>query len=686
MKNNINKLLTAAVLTVFLGINSHAGPTVYNLMPYPESLTAMDGRFAVTSSFTVTVQGEAGKRLYSQASRMLKRLDDKTGLFIKQRFVTPEDKNSAPQMLIKVTRHGKVALGEDESYSLKITLDNIELSAVTDIGAVRGIETLLQLLNGDENGYYFPVVEILDKPRFAWRGLLIDSCRHFLPLDVIKRNLDAMAAVKLNVLHWHLTEDQAFRIESKKFPKLHELGSDGLYYTQEQIKDIIKYADELGIRVVPEFDVPGHTSSWFIGYPELASAPGPYGMERRWIKADPTMNPTDNNVYKFLDKFLGEMAGLFPDEYLHIGGDEVTGLHWTNNKSIQEFMKKNSIKDNSGLQAYFNSKIAKILTGHGRKMVGWDDILHPDVPKNIVIQSYRGKEFLADAAKKGYMGLLSTGYYIDLVQPTDFHYLTDPLTPELKLSDEEKKRILGGEATMWSELVTPENIDSRIWPRTAAIAERLWSPEQMNDIEDMYKRLDTVSLKLEELGLTHEKNYEMMLRRLSAGRDIAALKILADVSEPIKIYDRHFSGMYNSLSPYTRFADACRPDAAAARNFRRDADAYLAGDAALLESLKARLSAWKDNHARLQDTIKNSPILKEIEPLSVNLSKISQAGLEALDFIASGKSAESAWVGERLKIADEAKKSYGHAELMIAAAVEKLIKAANRRETEDGKR
>jgi len=686
MKNNINKLLTAAVLTVFLGINSHAGPTVYNLMPYPESLTAMDGRFAVTSSFTVTVQGEAGKRLYSQASRMLKRLDDKTGLFIKQRFVTPEDKNSAPQMLIKVTRHGKVALGEDESYSLKITLDNIELSAVTDIGAVRGIETLLQLLNGDENGYYFPVVEILDKPRFAWRGLLIDSCRHFLPLDVIKRNLDAMAAVKLNVLHWHLTEDQAFRIESKKFPKLHELGSDGLYYTQEQIKDIIKYADELGIRVVPEFDVPGHTSSWFIGYPELASAPGPYGMERRWIKADPTMNPTDNNVYKFLDKFLGEMAGLFPDEYLHIGGDEVTGLHWTNNKSIQEFMKKNSIKDNSGLQAYFNSKIAKILTGHGRKMVGWDDILHPDVPKNIVIQSYRGKEFLADAAKKGYMGLLSTGYYIDLVQPTDFHYLTDPLTPELKLSDEEKKRILGGEATMWSELVTPENIDSRIWPRTAAIAERLWSPEQMNDIEDMYKRLDTVSLKLEELGLTHEKNYEMMLRRLSAGRDIAALKILADVSEPIKIYDRHFSGMYNSLSPYTRFADACRPDAAAARNFRRDADAYLAGDAALLESLKARLSAWKDNHARLQDTIKNSPILKEIEPLSVNLSKISQAGLEALDVIASGKSAESAWVGERLKIADEAKKSYGHAELMIAAAVEKLIKAANRRETEDGKR
>ena len=180
-----------------------------------------------------------------------------------------------------------------------------------------------------------PAISIDDSPRFPWRGLMIDVSRHFIPLDVLKRNLDGMAAVKLNVFHWHLSDNQGFRVESKKFPKLHELGSDGLYYTQDEVRDLIAYARERGIRVVPEFDMPGHSTAWFVGYPELASGPGPYEIERKWGVFDPAMDPTREETYKFLDEFIGEMARLFPDQFFHIGGDEVNGKQWDANPKIQ---------------------------------------------------------------------------------------------------------------------------------------------------------------------------------------------------------------------------------------------------------------------------------------------------------------------------------------------------------------
>jgi hexosaminidase len=244
---------------------------------------------------------------------------------------------------------------EDESYTLEVSERQVVINAPTVVGALRGLETFLQLLSGDASGYYIPEARIRDTPRFPWRGLLIDVGRHWQPVEVIKRNLDGMAAVKLNVLHLHLTEDQGFRIESKTFPRLHQMGSDGLYYTQEQIRELIAYARERGIRIVPEFDIPGHSTSWFAGHPELASAPGPYQIERRFGVHDPSMDPTREETYKFLDKFLGEMAALFPDAYLHIGGDEVTGKHWRLNPQIQAFITKNNLKDKHGLQAYFNS-------------------------------------------------------------------------------------------------------------------------------------------------------------------------------------------------------------------------------------------------------------------------------------------------------------------------------------------
>jgi hexosaminidase len=446
-----------------------AAPTPkINLMPVPASVKFHDERLAVDSNFKVATRGHSDVRLEAGIWRFVKRLEGRTVLTLAPTLAA--DDQMTP-LIIHTQGPGENTpnLRENESYRIDITRRQAILSAPTVVGALRGLETLLQLLDADRNGYFFPGVQIEDQPRFPWRGLLIDVARHFQTMEVLKRNLDAMAAVKMNVLHWHLTEDQGFRVESKKFPKLHQLGSDGNYYTQEQIKEIIAYARERGIRVVPEFDIPGHSTSWLVGHPELGSAPGPYTIERRPGIFEPALDPTREEVYKFLETFLGEMAALFPDDYLHIGGDENEGKQWDRNPAIQDYMKKKGIKDNHALQAYFNTRLLKILQKHGKKMIGWDEILQPELPKDVVIHSWRGTAALAEAARKGYDGILSNGYYIDLIQPASQHYVADPLPADSTLTPAEAKHVLGGEATMWAEWVTPETIDSRIWPRTAAI-------------------------------------------------------------------------------------------------------------------------------------------------------------------------------------------------------------------------
>jgi hexosaminidase len=357
-------------------------------MPVPAVLRFNSGRLAVTPSFTIATTGYSDPRLLAAIDRMARRLEARTGLTFER---GPADNAAAATLLIQVQSAGKEipAVDEDESYTLEVSDSQAVLSAPTVVGALRGLETFLQLLKG-RNGYFIPAVSIQDKPRFPWRGLMIDVGRHWQPIEVIKRNLDGMAAVKLNVLHLHLTEDQGFRIESKKYPKLHQMGSDGNYFTQAQMREIIEYARMRGIRVVPEFDMPGHTAAWFVGYPELASKPGPYQIERTWGIIKPVMDPSNERLYKFLDGFLGEMAALFPDAYMHIGGDEVEPDDWEENPKVQAFIKAKGLKDNHGLQAYFNQRLSKILTKHRKKMIGWDEILHPDLPKDIVVQSWRG--------------------------------------------------------------------------------------------------------------------------------------------------------------------------------------------------------------------------------------------------------------------------------------------------------
>jgi hexosaminidase len=373
------------------------------------------------------------------------------------------------------------------------------------------------------------------------------------------------------------------------------------------------------------------------------------------------------------------MAALFPDEYMHIGGDENEGKQWDRNPQIQAFMKEKGIKDNHGLQAYFNQRVLKILQKHHKKMIGWDEILHPDLPKDAVIQSWRGPASLAEAAKEGYNGILSAGYYIDLIFPAAEHYRADPIPLNTSLTAEQAKHILGGEATMWGEWVSPETIDSRIWPRTAAIAERLWSPRNVTDVEDMYRRLSIINRQLEELGLTHEKNYGMMLRRLAASDDTAPLRTLASIIEPVKEYRRYQQRPQTMLSPLTGLVDAARPDSETARRFNSTVDAFLA-DAprfALYRSeLEGILEEWRNASRRLGPMIDKSPALQEARPLANDLSAIAEAGFEAMSYLSSGDAPTTDWRQAQLAKLDEATKPKAALEFVVVNSVRKLVIAA----------
>jgi hexosaminidase len=490
-----------------------------------------------------------------------------------------------------------------------------------------------------------------------------------------------MAAVKMNVFHWHLSENQGFRVESKRFPKLQEMGSDGLYYTQEQVRDVIAYARDRGIRVIPEFDMPGHSTAWFVGYPDLASAPGPYTIERKWGIFDPAMDPTRESTYKFLDEFIGEMARLFPDQFFHIGGDEVNGKQWDANPKIQDFMRAHGLKNNADLQAYFNTRIQKIVAKHGKTMEGWDEILRPDLPKTIIIQSWRGQQSLADAARQGYRGLLSSGYYLDLMGSAASHYAVDPFSDgAANLSDEEKQRILGGEACMWAEYVSPENIDSRIWPRAAAIAERLWSPQNATDLNSMYVRMEDTSHWLDAYGLTHNANYVPMLERMTNGADTAALKNLADAVEPVKGYAREglAKAEATSLTPLNRVIDAARPESLRAREFNQLVDEFLAGriKPGMEIQIRSTLNQWKDNEVQLEPAAQNSALVQEVTPLSHDLSALATAGLQALDYLDRGEKSPQAWKTQQIALAQSAIQPRAQLLLMVASPVQKLIQAS----------
>jgi hexosaminidase len=677
----VRAILVILILCSVFVSSSAAEPRPLSLMPIPANVQLKTGQLVIDASFTVGISGHTDLQLQHAIERFLDSLRRQTGMPPLDMKVTDA---TQPKLVVHSEHASKTVqeLGEDESYSLEISPAGAKLDAATTLGIMRGLETFLQLVQTTSDGFAVPAIAIQDQPRFLWRGLMIDVGRHFIPLDVLKRNLDGMAAVKLNVFHWHLSENQGFRIESKKFPKLQEMGSDGLYYTQDEVRDLIAYAWDRGIRVVPEFDMPGHSTAWFVGYPQLASGPGPYQIERKWGVFDPAMDPTLERTYKVLDGFIGEMAKLFPDQYFHIGGDEVNGKQWDANPNIQAFMHAHGLKTNQDLQAYFNTRVQKIVSRHGKTMVGWDEILRPDLPKDIVVQSWRGQDSLAAAAKQGYRGILSFGYYVDLMWPASRHYAVDPMSDAAaNLSPDEKKLILGGEACMWSEYVSPENIDSRIWPRTAAIAERLWSPQDVTNVNSMYQRLENVSRWLDWLGLTHSSSYGPMLRRVAGTNDISALRTFADVVEPVKDYNREELAVVEAtnLSPLNRVIDATRPESMTARRFGNLVDALIEGhaDSEAKQEVRASLIRWRDNQSNLQPLESQSFLLTEIVPLSQDLTAVATTGLQALDYLDRGERAPDAWATQQFAFLEQARKPKAQLLLMVVPSVQKLVAASS---------
>src|SRR6266852_751471 len=653
------------------------------LMPLPANMQSGTGSLAVDSSFSIAFTGHSEPRLERAGERFLKQLAHQTGLSL----ALKPSKIGKGTLVIQTDHASKEIqeVGEDESYILDVSTASARLRASTPLGTMHGLQTFLQLVNVSPDGFAAPAVTIQDQPRFPWRGLMIDSARHFIPLDVIRRNLDGMEAVKMNVFHWHISDNQGFRAESKKLPKLTGLASGGQYYSQEEIRDLIAYARDRGIRVVPEFDMPGHSSSWFVGYPDIASTPGPFKIDEGWGVMDPAIDPTNEKTYKFRDTFIGEMARLFPDHYFHIGGDEVNGKVWDANPKIQEFKKAHNYKTNEELQAYFSHRVQRLVNKRGKAAIGWDEIFVPGAPKDIVIHSWRGTQALAAAAKQGYRGILSNGYYIDLMWSAARHYAVDPLGgAAADLTPEQKQLVLGGEATMWSEYVNWENIDGRIWPRTAAIAERYWSPESVTDANSMYARLDIISQRLEWLGLTHRSQPRKMLHRIAGpatSEEFAALVTLADVLEPVKDYTRGESTSYQAITttPLNHMVDAVPPESDAGRRFGELVDKFVStscldGDAR--ERLRAQLTAWRDNDAKLQPLAQRSFLVREVATNSQALSALGTAGLAALDAIAKGQPAPDSWKAQQLATIEQAKKPKAQLLLIPAPAVQKLIEAA----------
>jgi hexosaminidase len=503
----------------------------------------------------------------------------------------------------------------------------------------------------------------------------------------LKRNIDGMALVKLNVLHLHLSDDEAFRIECRTHPELHEQGSDGHFFTQEQIRELIAYAADRGIRVVPELDLPGHCTSWLVSHPELAAA-GKYSLARGLITSAPVLDATSEEVHALLADVYAEMAALFPDPYFHIGGDEADYLPWTENARIQNFIREHGLNGPAGLQALFARRLRELLIRQGKQVVGWEEVMRGDMPKDVVIQGWSGPEGEGhghlDALRNGYRALLSNGYYLDLNHPAALLYQNEPWRGEQLPEGVKSGALLGGEATIWTEWVSQETLDSRIWPRTAAFAERLWSPRDIVDLDDMYRRLAIVSQRLEEAGLAHEKNRGPMVRRLAGSsatpEELRALSDFVDLVEPVKEYNRaKQQGGLNYLRALNSVADCARPESETGRQFTSQVNRFLGSrtETNLASALRTRLQTWAAS-ARVTARFLSRQTTTDPAAAAVaeNLLELCDGALTAIDALESSHRAEPEWSARFLTEVQTMEPGRDGILIPIVPAVRRLVEAA----------
>lgn len=514
-----------------------------NILPVPKALTVLDDsvRFTITPNTVIVC---SSPDLVQSAAFLAAKINSAAGYALKITDA-PAESN-----FIALNLNTRVAVG-NEGYTLRSDIHGVVVEARTPQGAFYGVQTLLQLLPAeiespskiDYVAWTIPSVEIADEPRFAYRGLMIDVCRHFVDVDFLKKQLDVLAMFKINRFHWHLTDDQAWRVEIKKYPRLTEMGSlrtegDGstygpFFFTQEQIKEVVAYAAERYIDVIPEIELPGHGLAALTGYPEFSCTGGPFTPRILWGVEEDVFCVGKDATFQFLQDVVDELVPLFPSKYFHIGGDECPKVRWETCDDCQARAKaldlkvitekvgdkeiKHSVEEQ--LQSYAVQRMDKYLTEKGKKMIGWDEILEGGLADGAVVMSWRGTEGGIAAATMGHeviMTPMSGGMYIDFYQgapevepitiggnvPLSKTYSFDPIPAEL---DSTKHHlILGAQNNMWAEyLLTPAHYEYMIYPRVLALAEVTWSPVSKKDFTDFSRRIDNAYVRLDFHGVNY---------------------------------------------------------------------------------------------------------------------------------------------------------------------------------------
>jgi hexosaminidase len=504
----------------------------FNIIPRPASIKAGSGEFNFDQKTKIVAEGDAGRKAAGILNDLLM-----ANYGFKLEYTDKDVSGNAIKFFDQAVRSNDPRMGE--AYTLKISKDAIEIFG-TENGMFYGIQTLMQILPVKYAGAVkIPSAEINDTPRFQYRGMHLDVSRHFMPVSFVKKFIDLMSQYKLNTFHWHLTDDQGWRIEIKKYPKPTEIGStrpetlvgrytsvfkgDGIphggFYTQEEIKDVVAYAKKHFITVIPEIELPGHASAALAAYPEFGCKTDyTYKVQMTWGIFKETYCPTDA-TFKFLEDVLDETMALFPDSpYIHIGGDEVLKDHWKESAFVQELMKRENLKDEHEVQSYFVRRIEKYINSKGKKIIGWDEILEGGLAPNATVMSWRGMKGGIEAARSKHDVIMTpTDYvYLDYGQgdpayeplnigsyvPLAKVYSFEPVPPEL--SADEAKYIIGAQANLWTEYIPePSQAEYMYFPRMLALAEVVWSPKEGKDFADFQKRLQANLPRLDKQNVNY---------------------------------------------------------------------------------------------------------------------------------------------------------------------------------------
>lgn len=655
MRNSLRRaaLAAAAALALF-GAPARAAELF--LMPWPQSVAVSNGALPLEKGLEVVWIGHREPRLDRAADRFVVDLRERTGL---------ESSGGGPRLEIRVAAAdpGFLTPAAKEAYVLSVSDAGVRIDAQGPAGALHGLATLRQLVFRGPDGFALPILTIEDAPRFAWRGLMIDPARHFVSLETLKRQIDAMEATKLNVLHLHLSDNEGFRVESLRFPRLTEVASHGQHYTQAEIRELVAYAADRGVRIVPEFDVPGHTGALLSAYPELSATP--VNASDRIALMSLAMDPSQTQTYDFLAALFSEMAALFPDPYFHVGGDEVSASAWLGNPEIRAFMAEQGLDDAEQLQAHFFDQIHAIVGGLGKTVVGWEEVAAREVDDSVVVQAWRSSQAVDHITAQGNRALLSAGYYLDLLWPGIEHYAVDPLDPLATPPDRaehvlgpaptgpltpgQARLVLGAEAPLWGEVVTDEMLDGRLWPRAALLAERFWSPAEVRDPFDAARRVVVVQELLRIGGLEDAASRRRMAARL-APSDAEAVEVLASATGPVRNFGRLWEviaavreGRRPRAPELNTLADAAAPDSVEVHRLTAAVDAYLRGDRSQAAVLRAQLAVYRDNHPRFAKAAEGVAGLEDAIPVSAELAALAQTGLEALEFLEQGRRPDREW-------------------------------------------